>query len=84
MSVTDSVILSKILDGTIIVTKAGKTTYEIASRGLKYLSGRRESDVEFRILGIVINFFNLKKSDHYYYQYYQYSPYAEKDSKKST
>jgi len=83
MSVTDSVILSKILDGTIIVTKAGKTTYEIASRGLKYLSGRRESDVEFRILGIVINFFNLKKSDHYYYQYYQYSPYAEKDSKKS-
>jgi len=84
MSVTDSVILSKILDGTIIVTKAGKTTYEIASRGLKYLSGRRESDVEFRILGIVINFFNLKKSDHYYYQYYQYSPYAQKDSKKST
>jgi capsular exopolysaccharide synthesis family protein len=82
MSVTDSVILSKLLDGTIIVAKAGKTTYEIASRGLKYLSGRRETDSEFRILGIVINFFNIKKSD-YYYQYYNYYS-SEKDSGKST
>lgn len=33
MTVTDSLILSKMLDGTIIVTRAGKTTYEMVSRG---------------------------------------------------
>ena len=68
MTVTDSLILSKILDGTIIVTKAGKTTYELVHRGLKLLKGRRENDIESHVLGVVINAFDLKKSDQYYYK----------------
>ncbi|MEW6052667.1 MAG: polysaccharide biosynthesis tyrosine autokinase [Nitrospirota bacterium] len=84
MTVTDSLILSKILDGTIIVTKAGKTTYDIVDRGLKFLKGRRETDIETRVLGIVINGFDVKKSDQYYYQYYNYYPASEAENTKQS
>ncbi len=82
MTVTDSLILSKFLDGTIIVAKAGKTTYEIVGRGLKYIKGRRETDMESRVLGIVINAFDRKKSDQYFYQYYNYYPSSGEKSKE--
>jgi len=73
MTVTDGLILSKLLDATIIVVKAGKTTYEIVSRGLKILKGRRETDVAARVIGMVINAFDIKKADKdYYYNYYTY------------
>ena len=67
LTVTDSLILSKILDGTIIVTKAGETTFESISRGLKSLS-----DIESHFLGIIINAFDVKKAA-YYYRHYNYS-----------
>jgi succinoglycan biosynthesis transport protein ExoP len=83
MTVTDSLILSKFLDGTIIVAKSGKTTYEIVGRGLKKFKGRRETDMESRVLGVVINAFDTKKSDqYYYYQYYNYYPSSEEESKQ--
>ncbi len=82
MTVTDSLILSKILDGTILVIKAGKTTYEMVGRGLKVLQGRRESDSESRLLGVLLNGFDMKKGDQYYYQYYNYYPTAEEKTKK--
>jgi succinoglycan biosynthesis transport protein ExoP len=81
MTVTDSLILSKVLDGTVIIAKAGKTTYDIVRRGLKSLRGRRQSDSESRVLGVVINAVNIKKSD-YYYQYYHYYPSSREESKK--
>jgi succinoglycan biosynthesis transport protein ExoP len=60
MSVTDSLILSKILDGTIVITKAGKTTYDIVRRGLK-----STDDIKSHVLGIVINALDVKNSDYY-------------------
>jgi len=81
MTVTDSLILSKFLDGTIIVTRAGKTTYEMVSRGLKSLKGRRQDDSDSRVLGIVINAYDIKKGDQYYYKYYNYYP-SKEESKK--
>ncbi|HWR89413.1 MAG TPA: polysaccharide biosynthesis tyrosine autokinase [Dissulfurispiraceae bacterium] len=66
MTVTDSLILSANLDGTILVTKAGYTTYEGVSRALKSLQG-----TESRLLGIVINGLDVKKND-YYSRYYGY------------
>jgi succinoglycan biosynthesis transport protein ExoP len=72
MTVTDSLILSKILDGTIIVTRAGKTTYEMVRRGLKMFKGRRADDMTSHVLGIVINALDLRKSDYYYYKHYNY------------
>ena len=71
MTVTDSLILSKILDGTIIVTRAGKTTYEVVRRGIRTMKGTRTGDMESHVLGIVINALDIKKSD-YYYNYYNY------------
>ncbi len=61
LSVTDSLILSKLLDGTIIVAKAGSTTFESLSRGLKSLH-----DMESNLLGIVINRVDMKHGGYYY------------------
>ena len=80
MSVTDSLILSKILDGTIIVTRAGKTTYEVVRRGIRTMKGRRTGDMESHVLGVVINALDIKKSD-YYYNYYNYYSSPEQESK---
>ena len=80
MTVTDSLILSKILDGTIIVTRAGKTTYEVVRRGIRSMKGRRTGDMESHVLGIVINALDIKKSD-YYYNYYNYYSSPEQESK---
>ena len=64
-SVAESLVLSKLLGGTIIVTRAGTTTYEDLDRGLKSLS-----DIGARFLGVVINGLDLKESDRYYHRYY--------------
>lgn len=79
-SVAESLVLSKMLDGTIIVTKAGTTTYEDLERGLKSLS-----DIGARFLGVVINGLDLKDSDRYYHRYYgyYYAPSDEKSPKPS-
>jgi len=78
MAVTDGIILSKVLDGTVIVTKAGKTTFDIVRRGLKALRGRRTTDPGSHILGVVINAVDMKKSDYYYKDYY-HSYYSSKE-----
>jgi capsular exopolysaccharide synthesis family protein len=66
LTVTDSLVLSKILDGTIIVTRAGQTTYESVSRALKSLN-----DIEAHFLGVVINGLDIRKNE-YYYRHYHY------------
>jgi polysaccharide biosynthesis transport protein len=82
MTVTDALILSKLVDGTIVVVKSGKTTYEIVKRGLSHLRGRSEPDIESHILGVVLNCFDIKRSDQYYYQYYSYYPSDKEKSLK--
>src|SRR3989339_52350 len=68
-SVTDPVILSKHVDGVILVTWAGKTTYEMLGKGLKQLR-----EVNAPLTGLVLNRFNAKKSGYYYnYGDYYYS-----------
>jgi len=75
--VSDSLILSKILDGTIIVARAGKATYDIIEKGLKVLG-----DIRAPILGFVLNAVVLKRSTYYYYQNYYDSYYSEDKKKK--
>jgi succinoglycan biosynthesis transport protein ExoP len=67
LAFADSLILSKILEGTIIITKAGETTYEVVRVGLKSLE-----DMKSHILGIIINGLDAKPGDPYYYRYYSY------------
>jgi succinoglycan biosynthesis transport protein ExoP len=77
MTVTDSLVLSKTLDVTIIVVRAGKTTYDIVRRGLKSLG-----DIKSHVLGVVINALDVKKSGYYYYKYYDYYYSSREDSKR--
>lgn len=67
-AVSDSHILSNIVDGTIIIARAGRTTYEAVRKGLKILY-----DIKSHVLGIVINAVDARKSGYYYNKYYNYS-----------
>ncbi len=68
-SVTDPVIISRLVDGVILVTWVGKTTYEMLGKGLKQLR-----EVDAPLTGLVLNRFNAKKSGYYYnYGDYYYS-----------
>jgi len=75
MTVADSLILSKMLDGTILVTRAAKTTYDLARRALKSLA-----NLDARVLGMVINGIDVKKGDYYYYRYHSYYYSSETDT----
>jgi len=66
--VTDTRILSKLVDGVIIVARAEKTTYDIIRKGVKSLH-----DIDVNILGLVINGFDLKKNRYYYGKEYSHS-----------
>jgi len=74
LTVSESRILSKAMDTTIVVAKSGKTTYEATKRGMKLLD-----DIGSNITGLVINAVEIEKKDHYYY--YNYSE-TEATSKK--
>ncbi|BDD87649.1 GumC family protein [Desulfofustis limnaeus] len=73
-SVTDGLALSKIADGTIVVVRFGKTTYELLNGGLKKLA-----DVRGNILGFVLNGLKQRDARGYYYGYT--STYASDDKK---
>jgi capsular exopolysaccharide synthesis family protein len=71
ITVTDTIILSALVDGTVMVVKSGKTTFDIAKRGLKLLM-----DANIKILGAVLNGMDTEKEGYrylypYYYQYGQ-------------
>ncbi|HVE59673.1 MAG TPA: polysaccharide biosynthesis tyrosine autokinase [Pyrinomonadaceae bacterium] len=65
-SVTDPIILSTLVDGTIMVIQSGK-----ARRGLVQRSCQELSSVRAKIFGVVLNNVNLHREG-YRYQYYKY------------
>ncbi len=67
LSVMDSYHISKVVDGTILIVRSAKTTYDAMYKGLKHLD-----EVGAKILGAVINGADFKKSGYYYYDYYHY------------
>ena len=71
-SVTDSLALSQFVAGTVLVIRAGKTTYEILESGLKKLR-----DVNGRVLGFVLNGLKQQDTGKHYYGYNTY--YAKDD-----
>ena len=74
LSVTDSLLISKVVDGAILVTRSAKTTYDTFRKGLKQLQ-----DINAKILGVVVNAVNVKKSGYGYYDSYQYYYSAEEE-----
>jgi capsular exopolysaccharide synthesis family protein len=68
-SFADSLILSALVEGVIIVVKAGMTPREMAQRTKAHLQS-----VGAKILGVVVNQIKLQPHDYYYYSTY-YSRY---------
>lgn len=64
-SVTDSVLLSSMADGVLLVVQGGKTSREAVARSNKLLV-----DVGARVLGVVLNRVSQHSPDYYYYSGY--------------
>jgi len=76
-AVTDSVILSQLVDGVVLIVRAGETPKQLVHQGLSQLQA-----VNARILGAVLNGVNTGKDSYYYYQYYYYYYGEDGDRKK--
>lgn len=70
MVVTDAVVLSTLVDGTLLVARTGQTT-----RGGLRETARQLRDVNGRILGCVLNDMDLEKRGYGYYRYRRYGYY---------
>jgi Mrp family chromosome partitioning ATPase len=73
----DSTILSTLVDGVILVVVGGKTPKETLQRAKDILL-----QVDARVLGVVINRVDIRRSDYgsYYYRYHYY--YGREKKKK--
>jgi capsular exopolysaccharide synthesis family protein len=68
VAVTDSAIISTLMDGTVFVIRAFKTSKHLSAQGLRALR-----DVDARIVGAVLNAVDLNRQEYtYYYHYYYY------------
>jgi capsular exopolysaccharide synthesis family protein len=66
LAVTDAAVLSRVVDGTIVVVRAGSTARDAVMRARQRLQA-----VGARIIGAVLNDVNLR-NPHYASYYYQY------------
>ncbi len=67
VAVTDSAIISTLVDGTVFVVRAFQTGKHVSAQGLRVLR-----DVEAPIIGAVLNAVNLRRHEYNYYHYYYY------------
>jgi capsular exopolysaccharide synthesis family protein len=68
VAVTDSAIVSTLVDGTVFVVRAFKTSHHLSAQGLRALR-----DVDAPVVGAVLNAVNLDRHEYsYYYHYYYY------------
>jgi exopolysaccharide transport family protein len=78
MAVTDSIVLSTLVDDVLLVVWAGKTSREVVRRAAEQLR-----DVRANLIGAILNNITVGQESYYYYQYY-YSYYGDKKSKESS
>ena len=74
-AVTDPVILSQVVDGTLLVVRAGETPRQVIQNGVAQVRTARG-----QILGAVLNGVSARRDSYYYYQYYYY--YYGEDGRK--
>jgi capsular exopolysaccharide synthesis family protein len=67
----DAIILSRLVDGVIMVAEVGKTSRNAFTRVCKILK-----EAKVRLLGVFLNKVSINSSDHYYYSAY-YSHYSQ-------
>ncbi len=78
VTVTDPVILSTLVDGVIVVAKSGVSKSEVLRRACHELT-----TVQTKVLGVVLNNFNMRGEGDDYYYYYRYR-YEYADAGKQT
>jgi polysaccharide biosynthesis transport protein len=67
MAVTDSLVLSRLTDGMVLVIKVGTTAREVIGHAVRQLN-----DMNAKVLGAVLNDIPFTKDHYYYYQYHYY------------
>ncbi|MDA8125841.1 MAG: polysaccharide biosynthesis tyrosine autokinase [Deltaproteobacteria bacterium] len=79
-AVTDPVLLSRLVDGTVILIQAGGTSRRIIAAGIRQIQA-----IQGRVLGAILNNVDTHQGG-YYYQYYKHYYYGEgdKSGKKKT
>ena len=80
--VTDAAVLSRYVDGVILVVRADETTKQEV-----YTSKQALEDVNANILGAVLNAYDMKKHSYgggYYSYRYEYGGYGRRPDKKGT
>jgi polysaccharide biosynthesis transport protein len=65
LSVTDAVLLSVEADAVVLVIRSGQTTKQALRHATEVLQ-----QANARVMGVVLNGFDLKSPDSYYYYYY--------------
>ena len=78
-AVTDAVILSRLVDGVLLVIREGETHREIVKNGISLLKAANA-----HILGAILNSVTMGRDSYYYYQYYYYYYGEDGDKKKRT
>jgi capsular exopolysaccharide synthesis family protein len=67
VAVTDSAIISTLVDGTVFVLRAFNTTRAVGRQGMRTLA-----DVDATVVGAVLNAVDLSRHEYSYYSYYYY------------
>jgi capsular exopolysaccharide synthesis family protein len=73
---TDGVLISRLVDGVILVIKGGETSRDLARRSQQLLR-----EVNAKILGVVLNKMDRTSSKYYYTNYYKHY-YYESESEE--
>jgi len=69
---SDSIILSTVVDGVVLVVEGGVTARDIVRRAKALLK-----EVNATIFGVIINNVDVDRDPYYYYQHYYYYNYGE-------
>jgi exopolysaccharide transport family protein len=77
-AVTDPAVLSKSVDGVVLVIRAGDTPKEMVKNGVAQFQA-----IGAHILGAILNGVNIDRDKYYYYQYYHYYYGEDGDRRKS-
>lgn len=67
VAVTDAVVLSTEVDGVIMVIKSFKVAKDLVAQAKRQLT-----DVEARLIGVILNDFDIQRKSYGYYYYYTY------------
>jgi polysaccharide biosynthesis transport protein len=73
-AVTDAAILSRLVDGTVLVARQGKT-----HKGSLRLASRQLQDLGSHVLGVILNDADFGRSSYYRYDYYRKYGYGPRE-----